>query len=167
MRVRATRTSDGAFGEAIRCYGDALKKLEGDGEAGADGDLRVTLLANRAACYLNLNRPWLAMIDCTAVLERNPSHQKALYRRALAFRSMGKHDKALADLRDLTSQDVDDATLAKVRKIMQPLKKAAAAAAKLLLLLQHPLPPLRPLPTPQTRTATTTTTVTMKTTRQV
>ena len=129
---------NGDYGEAIVYYGkaltalDALRAAEATDGTADDRDvanLRTTLLANRAACYLNLNRPWLAMIDCTAVLERDSVHQKALYRRALAFRSMGKHDQALSDLRDLIAQDVDAATLAKVQKIMLPLKQAAAAAA--------------------------------------
>ena len=121
------------FASAILCYGDAIEKLSGireevaESATEADVALHTTLLANRAACYLNMNRPWLAMIDCTDILKIDASHSKALYRRALAFRIMGKYKQAIADLRSLTGQDLDDATLSKVQKLTKQVKEAQEA----------------------------------------
>uniref|UniRef100_A0A5F8HGQ8 FKBP prolyl isomerase like n=1 Tax=Monodelphis domestica TaxID=13616 RepID=A0A5F8HGQ8_MONDO len=60
---------------------------------------RIILHANLAACQLQLGQPTLAAQSCDRVLERDPRHVKALYRRGVARAAFGELDGAAADLR--------------------------------------------------------------------
>ena len=89
------------YEEALTCYTEALLATT------EDHTTRTTLLSNRAAAYLQLERPMLAMLDCTSVLQRDGAHVKALYRRATAFESLGNYKSALEDLRSLLDVDTE------------------------------------------------------------
>ncbi|XP_036624709.1 FK506-binding protein-like [Trichosurus vulpecula] len=82
---------------AARCYGRALRLLLTLPPPGPPD--RTILHANLAACQLQLGLPTLAAQSCDRVLERDPRHVKALYRRGVARAAFGELDGAAADLR--------------------------------------------------------------------
>lgn len=57
------------------------------------------LLANRAAAYLNLERFTLALKDVDAVLKAEPSHIKAIHRKARALSGLAKYEEAISFLK--------------------------------------------------------------------
>jgi regulator of sirC expression with transglutaminase-like and TPR domain len=87
--------------------------------------LRVDLRSNAAAAAIKLGEWDTAVQACGAVLESEPTHAKALYRRATAYEATGESAKARADLTALL--------------LAQP---SNAAAKKLLAALPQPEPVL-------------------------
>ncbi len=83
------RFGSGDTSEAVSLYSSALGALGNN----AIGDLSVevrelkgTVLANRAACFLNLKNYRACVDDCTAAIEcGGAAIAKAYYRRALVF----------------------------------------------------------------------------------
>ena len=55
--------------------------------------------ANRAACYKQISNFDGVLEDCTAVLEADRAHVKALVRRAQAFEGVERYRFALQDVR--------------------------------------------------------------------
>lgn len=88
---------------AARCYGRALRLLLTFPPPGPPE--RTVLQANLAACQLLLGLPHLAAQNCDRVLEREPNHVKALYRRGVAQAALGNLDEATADLRKVLALD--------------------------------------------------------------
>lgn len=88
---------------AARCYGRALRLLLTLPPPGSPE--RTVLHANLAACQLLLGQPHLAAQSCDRVLEREPGHLKALYRRGVAQAALGNLDKATADLKKVLAVD--------------------------------------------------------------
>lgn len=88
---------------AARCYGRALRLLLTLPPPGSPE--RTVLHANLAACQLLLGQPHLAAQSCNRVLEREPEHLKALYRRGVAQAALGNLEKATADLKKVLAVD--------------------------------------------------------------
>lgn len=88
---------------AARCYGRALRLLLTLPPPGPPE--RTALHANLAACQLLLGQPQLAAQSCDRVLEREPGHLKALYRRGVAQAALGNLEKATADLKKVLAVD--------------------------------------------------------------
>lgn len=88
---------------AARCYGRALRLLLTLPPPGPPE--RTVLHANLAACQLLLGQPQLAAQNCDRVLEREPGHLKALYRRGVAQAALGNLEKATADLKRVLAVD--------------------------------------------------------------
>ncbi|XP_033072594.1 FK506-binding protein-like [Trachypithecus francoisi] len=88
---------------AARCYGRALRLLLTLPPPGPPE--RTVLHANLAACQLLLGQPQLAAQSCDRVLEREPGHLKALYRRGVAQAALGNLEKATADLKKVLAID--------------------------------------------------------------
>ncbi|XP_066217559.1 FK506-binding protein-like [Saccopteryx leptura] len=88
---------------AARCYGRALRLLLTLPPPGSPE--RIALHANLAACQLLLGQPDLAAQSCDRVLEREPGHLKALYRRGVAQAALGNLEKAIADLKKVLAVD--------------------------------------------------------------
>lgn len=88
---------------AARCYGRALRLLLTLPPPGSPE--RTVLHANLAACQLLLGQPHLAAQSCDRVLEREPGHLKALYRRGVAQAALGNLEKATADLKRVLAVD--------------------------------------------------------------
>ncbi|XP_012890434.1 PREDICTED: FK506-binding protein-like [Dipodomys ordii] len=88
---------------AARCYGRALRLLLTLPPPGPPE--RTALHANLAACQLLLGQPHLAVQSCDRVLEREPGHLKALYRRGVAQAALGNLEKATADLKKVLAVD--------------------------------------------------------------
>ncbi|XP_045682034.1 FK506-binding protein-like [Phyllostomus hastatus] len=88
---------------AARCYGRALRLLLTLPPPGSPE--QTVLHANLAACQLLLGQPHLAAQSCNRVLEREPEHLKALYRRGVAQAALGNLEKATADLKKVLVVD--------------------------------------------------------------
>ncbi|XP_059966571.1 FK506-binding protein-like isoform X2 [Mesoplodon densirostris] len=88
---------------AARCYGRALRLLLTLPPPGSPE--QTVLHANLAACQLLLGQPHLAAQSCDRVLEREPGHLKALYRRGVAQAALGNLEKATADLKKVLAVD--------------------------------------------------------------
>lgn len=108
----------GEYDDAVKCYSQALLQCPQDHEYGA------IILKNRAACYLKLQQHLAALSDCTQALHIAPNDIKTLYRRALAYESIGNLTDAFADLKRLLSiepQNKEATELA--RKLTATIKK--------------------------------------------
>eukprot|EP00956_Cyclotella_meneghiniana_P023229 scaffold44786_cov61-Cyclotella_meneghiniana.AAC.5 len=57
----------------------------------------VTLMNNRSAMYEKASLPDLALSDCDAVLERDPSHVKARTRRLRILESLNRYSEAIVE----------------------------------------------------------------------
>nr|XP_045012913.1 FK506-binding protein-like [Jaculus jaculus] len=88
---------------AARSYGRALRLLLTLPPPGPPE--RAVLHANLAACQLLLGQPQLAAQSCDRVLEREPGHLKALYRRGVAQAALGNLEKATADFKKVLAVD--------------------------------------------------------------
>lgn len=94
------------FVEAIKSYSAAIDLRNWPS---TENQLRSVLLANRAACYIQLGTKddlMKAAQDCTEGLSLHPNYGKALYRRAQAFEALGNFSDAfkgesIAKVRDI------------------------------------------------------------------
>ncbi|XP_018909477.2 RNA polymerase II-associated protein 3 [Bemisia tabaci] len=79
----------GEWNEAIRMYSNAINLYPVDS----------VFYANRALCYLKLQRYKDAQYDCDTALTHNDQYVKAYLRRAAAFENQGKYELAQKDFR--------------------------------------------------------------------
>jgi len=84
----------GKIEEAVGIYTRAIAACK---TTEKDTEIKCDCLANRAACRRQLYLPEECILDCTEVLAMKPDHIKALIRRAQAYESMEKYQKALDD----------------------------------------------------------------------
>eukprot|EP00026_Physarum_polycephalum_P015338 Phypoly_transcript_15989.p1 GENE.Phypoly_transcript_15989~~Phypoly_transcript_15989.p1 ORF type:complete len:260 (+),score=87.70 Phypoly_transcript_15989:98-877(+) len=127
--------NDKNYSEAIDQYTLAINTMDG-GHAEYPQECSI-FYANRAACYAALGHNEETIKDCTASIELVPTYTKALLRRATAYESTNKLQKALDDFEKLYTIDptLKVAIDAKVR--LPPLvkeqqeKEAAEAIGKL------------------------------------
>ncbi|XP_003789100.1 FK506-binding protein-like [Otolemur garnettii] len=114
---------------AARCYGRALRLLLTLPPPGPPE--RTVLHANLAACQLLLGQPRLAAQSCDRVLEREPGHLKALYRRGVAQAALGNLEKATTDFRRVLARDPQNrAAQEELRKVIIQGKKQDAGLAQ-------------------------------------
>ncbi|XP_012596560.2 FK506-binding protein-like [Microcebus murinus] len=114
---------------AARCYGRALRLLLTLPPPGPPE--RTVLHANLAACQLLLGQPQLAAQSCDRVLEREPGHLKALYRRGVAQAALGNLEKATADLKKVLAIDPQNrAAQEQLGKVVIQAKKQDAGLAQ-------------------------------------
>lgn len=109
----------GKIDAAIKKYTDALakcpevKELPAGAAAGAASDakadknrqIKADILANRAACFVQLYEPTKVRADCDEALKLVPNHGKALLRRGQALESLEKYKDALADFEAVLKTD--------------------------------------------------------------
>lgn len=78
---------------------------------------------NRSLCYVKLNQPDLAIIDCSLVLKNDDKNVKALYRRATANKMKGMNNLVAEDLKSLLSIEPNNQIAIKefesIKKILQ------------------------------------------------
>ncbi|KAJ7746729.1 hypothetical protein DFH07DRAFT_962814 [Mycena maculata] len=119
----------GRLEEAIEKYGEALDRVGEAEEESKGGQIRATLLSNRATSLLKLDRHTDALRDTDASLELIPTSFKALRTRARIHLHLENYDNAVADFKSAITQASADggAGDADVRALKTELKKAEAA----------------------------------------
>ncbi|KAJ7230506.1 hypothetical protein GGX14DRAFT_583593 [Mycena pura] len=119
----------GRLQEAIEKYGEALDRVGVAEEESKGGQIRATLLSNRATALLKLDRHDDAMHDTDASLELVPTSFKALRTRARINLHLEKYDKCVADFKSAIQQAGMDSSVGEgeIRALRTELKKAEAA----------------------------------------
>ena len=97
-----------AYALAIEAYNDALVNIDSNNDDGVD--LKATVLCNRAACYLKLERYDDVVADCNAVLNLIPNPNmksivKSLYRSSQAKECLRDYAGAYEQLNRLLLMD--------------------------------------------------------------
>lgn len=92
-----------------------------DDEGKEFSETRNLLNLNVAACYLKMGESKKSLEACNKVLDANPVHFKALYRRGMAYMSAGDFEEARADFNkmmtiDKSSESTVKAALLKLNK---------------------------------------------------
>ncbi|CAJ0951163.1 unnamed protein product [Ranitomeya imitator] len=122
---------DGNFEGAERRYTRALRLLvctPGDAE-----EEKVALLSNLAACDLKKGRLREAEVRCTRVLDKDPDHLKALYRRGMARAGMSDWMGARADLEKVMKLDPENKEARReIIKVREKQKSEQAQISKAL-----------------------------------
>lgn len=113
--------------EAIAKYGEALDRIGEKEEEGKGGQIRATLLSNRATTLLKLERHEQALADTDASLVLLPTSFKALRTRARINLHLEKYDQAVGDFKTAIEQAGMEGSDADVRALRGELKKAEAA----------------------------------------
>ncbi|PWA91745.1 FKBP-type peptidyl-prolyl cis-trans isomerase family protein [Artemisia annua] len=102
-----------------------------DDEEGKEfASTRSLLNLNVAACYLKMGDCRKSIETCNKVLDANPVHVKALYRRGMAYMETGDYDEARADFNkmmtiDKSSEANAKAALLKLKQTEQEVEKKA------------------------------------------
>ncbi|KAF8196788.1 hypothetical protein K438DRAFT_1585463 [Mycena galopus ATCC 62051] len=119
----------GRFDEAIEKYGEALDRVGEAEEEGKGGQIRATLLSNRATALLKFDRHEDALRDTDASLELTPTSFKALRTRARIHLHLEQYEKCVADFKAAIQQVSTDGAAgeADARALKTELKKAEAA----------------------------------------
>ncbi|XP_011000050.1 PREDICTED: peptidyl-prolyl cis-trans isomerase PASTICCINO1 [Populus euphratica] len=91
---------------------------------------RNLLNLNVAACHLKLGECRKSIETCNKVLEANPAHVKALYRRGMAYMEVGDFEEARSDFEmmlkvDKSSEPDATAALKKLKQKQQDVEKKA------------------------------------------
>ncbi|XP_026461678.1 RNA polymerase II-associated protein 3-like [Ctenocephalides felis] len=106
--------------KALECYTKAIQLYQGD----------AIYYANRALCYLKLEKWAKAEKDCCRALEIDPKYVKALQRRSVARAAVGKLNMAIKDMSEVlnlepNNQEAKEHLLElnnKIRNISKTLK---------------------------------------------
>ncbi|KAG2012165.1 DnaJ protein [Coprinopsis cinerea AmutBmut pab1-1] len=119
----------GGLVEAVERYTEALEKIGQSEEEGHGGQIRATLLSNRATTLLKLNRNEEALADTDESLKLFPHSFKALRTRARLNLNLENYDASIADFKSAIQEASNEgsATEADVRALKSELKKAEAA----------------------------------------
>ena len=103
QRAGASFYAEGEWVEAAEAYGEAATALQVNALQVALRrpalDLIIACWLNQAQCQLQLQAWAKAEELCDRVLQREPNHAKALYRRGTALMQLGEPTRARADLR--------------------------------------------------------------------
>ncbi|KII86051.1 hypothetical protein PLICRDRAFT_114984 [Plicaturopsis crispa FD-325 SS-3] len=116
----------GRFDEAIDKYGEALDRIGESEEEGKGGQIRATLLSNRATTLLKVSRHEEALADTDASLVLVPTSFKALRTRARINLHFEKYDAAVGDFKSAIEQARIEGSDADIKALRTELKKAEA-----------------------------------------
>ncbi|KAI0047396.1 protein prenylyltransferase, partial [Auriscalpium vulgare] len=117
----------GRLQEALDRYTEALERVGESEEEGRGGQIRATLLSNRATTLVKLSRHEDALVDTEAALKLQPGSYKALRTRARIHLHLEKYDDSIADFKSALEQAEFEGVDADVRSLRAELKKAEAA----------------------------------------
>ncbi|KAI5117336.1 hypothetical protein M0805_001941 [Coniferiporia weirii] len=117
----------GQWQPAIDKYTEALEVVGDSEEEGKGGQMRATLLSNRATSLLKLERHADALTDITASLELYPTSFKALRTRARINEHLEQYDAAVADFKAAIEQAGNEGSSADETALRTELRKAEAA----------------------------------------
>ncbi|KAL1549178.1 G1/S-specific cyclin pas1 [Salvia divinorum] len=102
-----------------------------DDEEGKEfSNTRDLIHLNMAACLLKMGEYRKSVESCNKVLDANPAHVKALYRRGMAYMAVGNFEEARADFNkmmsvDKSSEATANAALLKLKREEQEIHKRA------------------------------------------
>jgi len=113
--------------EALSRYTDALERVGESEDEGKGGQLRATLLSNRATTLVKLSRYDDALVDTDASLLLQPGSFKALRTRARIRLHNDQYEDAIADFRSALEQAEFESADGDVRALRGELKRAEAA----------------------------------------
>lgn len=127
----------GKLGKAQRLYtkvDNTLTNDQGfsDEEKAKQREIQVSASLNKAAAALKLGNYKECIQECKKVLDKRPSHVKALYRRSQAYLEQGDMLEAENDLKAAMLEDPDSRDLiTAMKKLKQRMKAANKKDAKL------------------------------------
>ncbi|KAJ9548035.1 hypothetical protein OSB04_020578 [Centaurea solstitialis] len=126
---------EGKFTLAKAKYEKVLREFnhvnpQDDEEGKEFGNTRSLLNLNVAACYLKMGDFRKSIETCNKVLDANPVHVKALYRRGMAYMAGGDFEEARADFNKMMTIDKSSevnakAALLKLKQTEQEVEKKA------------------------------------------
>lgn len=122
-----TAFKSGKLQDAVDRYTEALERIGDAEEEGKGGQIRATLLSNRATTQLKLERYEGALADTEASLTLCSTSFKALRTRARINLHLEKLDAAVADFKAAIEQAGVEGADADARTLRVDLKKAEAA----------------------------------------
>ncbi|KAH7915250.1 hypothetical protein BJ138DRAFT_1142032 [Hygrophoropsis aurantiaca] len=122
-----TAFKGGKLQEAVDKYTETLSRIGEAEEEGKGGQIRATLLSNRATTLVKLERFDEALSDTEASLAIYPTSFKALRTRARINLHLEKYDAAVVDFKSSIEQAEFEGSDADVRSLRTELKKAEAA----------------------------------------
>ncbi|KAI0262305.1 hypothetical protein BC834DRAFT_1043479 [Gloeopeniophorella convolvens] len=117
----------GKLHDALARYTEALERVGENEEEGKGGQLRATLLSNRATTLVKLARHDDALVDTEASLALQPGSFKALRTRARIHLHTEAYDSSIADFKAALEQAEFEGADADVRALRGELRKAEAA----------------------------------------
>lgn len=127
----------GKLGKAQRLYTRVENIFSNDSgfseeDKAQQREIQVSASLNTAAAALKLKKYTECIQECTKVLDKRPSHVKALYRRSQAYIECGDMLEAENDLKAAMLADPDSRDLAvAMKKLKQRMKAANKRDAKL------------------------------------
>ncbi|EPS64474.1 hypothetical protein M569_10307 [Genlisea aurea] len=95
----------GSYEEALSKYEFALQIAP---QGSSSSELRSMCHANRAACFLKLEKYDETIKECSKALELKPEYVKAISRRAEAQEKLEHYDESIADLNKILELDPDN-----------------------------------------------------------
>nr|XP_043620404.1 peptidyl-prolyl cis-trans isomerase PASTICCINO1 [Erigeron canadensis] len=126
---------EGKFALAKAKYDKVLREFnhvnpQDDEEGKEFANTRNLLNLNVAACYLKMGNFRKSIETCNKVLDANPVHVKALYRRGMAYMEAGDYEEARNDFNkmmtiDKSSEANAKAALLKLKQTEQEVEKKA------------------------------------------
>ncbi|XP_027179995.1 peptidyl-prolyl cis-trans isomerase PASTICCINO1 isoform X1 [Coffea eugenioides] len=119
----------GSFWQVLREFKHV--NPQDDDEGKEFSDTRNLLHLNVAACFLKMGDCRKSIEECNKVLDANPIHVKALYRRGMAYMTAGDFEEARNDLNkmmsiDKSSEPTAKAALLKLKKEEQEVHRRAS-----------------------------------------
>jgi DnaJ family protein C protein 7 len=122
-----TAFKSGKLQEAVTLYTECLDRIGEAEHESKGGQMRATLLSNRATSLVKLERYDKALSDTEASLSLVPTSFKALRTRARIHLHLEKYDDAVTDFKSSIQQAEFESADADVRSLRGELKKAEAA----------------------------------------
>merc|ERR1712137_216646 len=114
-------------GLALGRYKQVLALLRDSDDKSSTMDIRRACELNTAACWLKMKYPARARSACDQVLNEEPDHIKALYRRASANNDLSDYSAATADLARLLKLEPKNA---EARQLYTQVREARQKYAK-------------------------------------
>ncbi|KAE9405377.1 DnaJ-domain-containing protein [Gymnopus androsaceus JB14] len=119
----------GNLQEAVDKYTEALERIGEKEEEAKGGQIRATLLSNRATTLIKLSEYTRALADTSASLTLSPNSFKALRTQARVNLALENYEDAVRDFKNAVEEAQKDGSTTErdVRELKGELKKAEAA----------------------------------------
>ncbi|KAF9650720.1 DnaJ-domain-containing protein, partial [Thelephora ganbajun] len=117
----------GVLNDAIEKYTAAIERIGNKDEEAKGGQIRATLLSNRATTLVKLSKYDEALTDIEESIALYPRNFKALRTRARIHLHLENFEGSVADFKAALEQAKLEDSIAEVRSLQAELKKAEAA----------------------------------------